>query len=271
MKFGIALKGGLGDLLLGYLMPGSESGYLAELKAAEPSAFVRCAIMSTASNGADFFSECPWFDEIIFADWDGEWRGFRDRALTGYSRIESAVRTWRQPPIFLKADETGFKAPYVVLHPFAGTPNRDWRGKVIDIKRLIDALCDAGLQVVLLGGNSLRRQGRQAPVSTALTEQFDYERSGLTNLINRASVRLQAYLTTRASCFIGTLSSYHCAALAVGIPAFVLTCADLAGFVSTVHPVYGRMSERPHAHFAFLQDLPHDVISQMVGFSRMHA
>jgi len=251
-EYVVPICGGLGDVFVRYLMPG-DCGYVADLKRREPQARVVCQLMSTNPQSAAFL--VPWVDDVVYQPWDGDYRGFLARTRAG--RIDQRLYTWERPPIALTEEERRLAdsvEPFVAIHPFAGTLNRDWRSRV-DLVALVNALCDAGLTVVMLGGSSRRTDGEAGRTTvTQLIEQFDMDRPGLVNMVNRQSVRLQAYMATRAARFIGSFSCYHCAAFAVDVPALVLADRGFKGFFETPHPVYGTISARPSTEIHYFED-----------------
>jgi hypothetical protein len=259
----VRIVGGLGDTILRYLLPG-DCGYVEGLRRREPRARIVCALMSTNPRAAEFVS--PLFDGVICGPWDGDERGFLARWSAARS-IDRSLGAWRRPAIVLSPEERAVADELdgcIALHPFAGTDNRDWSRRV-DLMALVDRLCAAGLRVAVLGGSSSRREGRGAVTEREIVERFDMERPGLTNLVNRASVRLQALVASRARRFVGSFSCYHCAAFAMDTPALVLAGIEFKSFFAQAHPVYGTMSERPQTQIHYFED--GDLASRILKFA----
>lgn len=247
----VPLAGGLGDILLKYLLPG-DCGYIADLRRGEPDAKVRGHVMSTNPHSAVFAAGL--FDEMRVETWDGDYRAFLDRS--GGRRIEQSRYRWVRPEIALTTQERKLAdglGSFVAVHPFAGTANRAWADR-LDLERMVDVLCDAGLTVVMLGGSSVRTAGKGKVTVEHLNDVFTMERPGLVNLVNRYGVRLQAHLAARAQRFIGSFSCYHCAAFACDVPSLVLAPADFRGFFSAGHPVYGVMAARQQTRIHYFED-----------------
>jgi ADP-heptose:LPS heptosyltransferase len=81
---------------------------------------------------------------------------------------------------------------YVVIHPFAGRPDRATMPEEGYIP-IIDRLIDKGLIVIVIGGGK--------------DEMFTYAAKGLVNLVNKASVRVAVNLVLGCKGFIGSHSS----------------------------------------------------------------
>lgn len=213
MRYVVRLGGGMGDAILRYARSG-----LAALRVERPKAFVRLAVMCVGPHIPTLFEYCPLIDELVSQTWDGSGRDFDGRWVEGMAEVPQKGPTTQ---IYLAPGEQALSG-YVAVHPFAGTGDRDWRGK-IDIEALVRSLTTAGKQVVLLGGDSTRTDGWGKPGTVELTESSALEMPGLLNLVGRASVREQAYAAMNASAFVGTFSSFHSAAIAGDVPKFVVT------------------------------------------------
>jgi hypothetical protein len=204
--------------------------------------------MCTAPAAAELFDYCPLFDEVVTAPWDGNGadfcgRIFRDRRPLPSSDI--------RPAFYLGPGEPEYRG-YIAVHPFAGTANRDWRGKV-EIEGALRAITAIG-PTVLLGGSSERTEGRGTVRRVRLDEMSDLEMPGLMNLVGRASVRVQAFAAANAAAFAGSFSAYHCAAFPCGVPAFLVAPRELESFFRVDHPVYGVVANRARVAY-FDEDL----------------
>lgn len=248
MKVAISYRGGVGDLLLAHLREGSAAGRVQALRREHPGAFVRLAIMPTVADAVGLFAGAPEVDELVYRPWDGSGSAFEGAACAGFFRMPEGL-AWERPQIPLSPDEAeqaeALEAGegFVVLHPFAGTDDRDWRGK-LEAAAVARAIVAAGWRVVVLGGSTIRREGRGEVREVSRPELAAFEIPGVVNLVDRASLRLQAHLATRARRFVGAFSSFHCAALACGVPAYLVAPAALRAFFEGEHPVYGRLADR---------------------------
>jgi hypothetical protein len=238
-EYVVPIRGGLGDAILKYMLPG-DCGRIEALRRIDPDAIVRCDLVSTNEHSAEFLA--PIFDSVDYRPWSDEVTRRPGNAI-------SETIEWIRPEIWLDDDERALAnsiGQCVVLHPFAGTQNREWASRV-RLDALIDSLIDLGKVVVLLGGTSTRDQRK-------ITESFAMERPGLVNMINRQSVRLQAHMAATAAAFVGSFSCYHCAAFATERPALVLASSEFKMFFSNRHPVYGTMIERDCTQIHFFED-----------------
>ena len=259
-QYTVPICGGLGDTFLRYLLPGA-CGRIADLRLKEPDSSVRCALMSTTPASADFIRHL--FDAVDYEEWDGDYAGFVQR--TSGEQIDAGFR-WERPEIPLGRIQREIAESLrgrAAIHPFAGTTGREWASRM-DLVALVDALCDKGLQVAMLGGSSERIEGDKGAVGRrGIDERFGYERERFCNLVGRGSVSLQAHIAARAGCFIGSFSSYHCAALACDVPRMIVAPRELEPFFAMQHPVYGTLADA--AEIAYFGD--DNIIHRAVAFA----
>jgi ADP-heptose:LPS heptosyltransferase len=140
------------------------------------------------------------------------------------------------PKIYLSPDEDKLvkelqSEPYICINPFAGAAERltlDHQHFKCLIDRIIDEL---GIKVILLGGN-WKITSVYSTFSNRLedymTEEFEYERDRLVNLVGKASIRTATALSISCSGFIGNytgtthpswiyqIKTYCCVSSAVG-------------------------------------------------------
>ena len=260
-KYATVMGGGLGDVILSYLT--LHPTYLADLKRREPDSFVRVAAYTVNRNAViEFLRFCPWIDELVVADWKGNYDEYVADILDGFIDIDKLRSELKSiiPTIFLSPTEEQILSeltsePYVAFHPFAGTPERDWRGG-IDLINVIDRICDAGQRVILLGGSSVRVEGCNV---CSLREKLLYQRPGLINLVNKYTVRLHASLATKAARFIGSVSCYNCAAAAMKVPSLLVTHAgNRPFFESRAGGIFSTCVDND-AKIYYLDQLPQDL------------
>lgn len=262
-QYTVRICGGLGDTILRLLGPG-DCGYIEDLRRKDAEARFRCMLMSTCP--ASRLLVAPLFDELHYEPWDGDHKGFLLRSEG--RRIDQTALTWRRPEIALTDDESKEAEALgscVVLHPYAGTREREWADRV-DLIGLIDRLCDDGHRVVLLGGSSLRSEG--AEQTRTLWELFGYQRPDFVNMVGKWSVSLQVQMAIQAKCFVGSFSAYHCAAFCVDAPSLVLAPHHFSDFFRNAHPVYGTMSERDCTQIHYFDDggIADRIVSYARGF-----
>lgn len=291
--------GGFGDVLLSYLI--LETGYIKALKEREPDCKIRVAIMSHNPVSRSIFEHHPLIDEILYEDWnENRKKEFFRQTSEGCVTIESpglvenfglvpgSVQccastkstelhlmlkdlTYEQPTIYLIpeeqkiADDIVSCGKFVAFHPFGGYLPRSWQGKV-DIKKVIDDLCDVGVRVILLGGSSDRITDHKQ----RLIEEFDYERPGLVNLVNKHSMMLHSYVCSKADKFIGTMSCYNCVAVAYKIPILFLTIqGDESHMCSPITDQWAGITnllKKSRAQVYFFGKLPADLTDKIVTF-----
>jgi ADP-heptose:LPS heptosyltransferase len=138
----------------------------------------------------------------------------------------------KTPSIYLSNDDKVFvdnitnkHKKYIVVHPFSGDAvGNNTRSPLKPIRYIpiIKALIATGHSVVLLGGPWSRvadggqRAGKNPGRVKIVQERFDWKIKGLINLIGKTNIRTGAELTKRADGFVGTASSFMCAAWSLG-------------------------------------------------------
>jgi len=86
-KYATVIGGGLGDVILSYLT--LHPTYLADLKRREPDSFVRVAAYTVNRNAVtEFLRFCPWIDELVVADWKGNYDKYAADMLDGFIDID---------------------------------------------------------------------------------------------------------------------------------------------------------------------------------------
>ena len=284
--------GGFGDVILSYLM--LEAGYIKALKEREPNCKIRVAIMSHNPGAHKIFEHWLLVDEILFKEWDNNPAEFFRYASEGCTLIGSpgssqccdSSRRWvqelcpvlkdfnyEQPPLYLSPEEQRIAndiisgGNFVAFHPFGGYQPRSWQGKV-DIKTVIDNLCDAGIRVVLLGGSSDRIVGH----TQRLIEQFEYERPGLVNLVNRHSIMLHSYICSKADRFIGAMSCFSCVAVAHKIPSLLIALSQDESFMNL--PVTEQWAgvtnlyRKNNFQIYYFEKVPNDINDKILAFCK---
>jgi ADP-heptose:LPS heptosyltransferase len=219
--------GGLGDILFNYFNENYDAGYFADIKRHHPNLTIRVSICSVNSNSQDFFTYNPHIDQIKFAPFIGDHVATERILNNDASHIHALGLSnfiYQKPLIYLDDEEQKVatemvKEPFVCIHPFAGTPERAWTGK-IDLKLVVDMVCDQGMRVVVVGGNHKRTDPTQWK---DVVESFNYTKSNLYNLVNQHSVRLHAYLVSKSAKFIGTQSAYCVVAHFHDVPSLIFT------------------------------------------------
>jgi ADP-heptose:LPS heptosyltransferase len=243
-KYYIYRGGGIGDLVDHYYIA-REWRALESIKRDIPNIVVKLITYSANSAAAELHRYNPWLDEWQHFDIYHNHRG-QDRLsefTQGYAPLANSniVKRYNRdalplPNIYLNEQEQLLvnaltQRPYICINPFAGLAERltldhaHWR-QLID--RIIDELA---IPVILLGGSwtLINIQSTQnSRLETPMLEQFQYERAGLTNLVNQVSIRVAVSLSIQCDAYIGNytgtthpswiyqIKTYTCVSKAVG-------------------------------------------------------
>lgn len=133
---------------------------------------------------------------------------------------------WTQPRLILTPDEQRLRddlvtsgEPYVVLHPFAGDPDRSLLATLglTRLNQVINQITDQGWRVVVVGGSSLRLENRV----TDLREHFESTNPSVTNLVGKP-LRVQLAIASKAGRYLGSFSSFQCLAACMHTPMLIL-------------------------------------------------
>jgi len=224
------LQYGFGDIVRTWLMPDSWCGVLENLSKEKK---IHLLVCCHNGNAIQFFKYTPY----IIPHWI-IWKGHSPPYQQIARRIPAKLMTqeerasickkyrYKTTDIHLSPAENEIfhqitAEPYVVVHPFAGGKNR----MPIDPKHyriLIDMLIEqTGQKVVVIGGSFQRHKRFKTIPGRDINEEFDYERPGLTNLVNKTTLRLPTKLVIASRCFFGNWSAFLCAAWERKIPAIV--------------------------------------------------
>lgn len=234
--------GGLGDILRAMLSgdvgrPWCQPywGQLDKWKTDHQDQKIKLVIASHNSAAIQLFELIPWIDEIVNIPWvnDGiplpkqyaspDLTPMRDHELTHLCRNYK----WMMPEIYMTKEErnqfnkiTG-QGPYVVLYPFGGYGARLKPEAYIP---LIEKLRDRDMRTVIAG----QTYSRNVPGDDrTIQENFEYGAECITNLVNKASIRLTANLTMSAGAYVGSLGCYMHPAFAKRIKSVCLTCYEV--------------------------------------------
>jgi ADP-heptose:LPS heptosyltransferase len=229
MKFYIHTGGGLGDMIKHYFWGHHGWQYAKSVKEKYPEAEIK--LLTTCCNpvGHNLFKYFPYIDKIESHPWvdpNRPWKGL-DKHIQGYKDLARAPELLKDPDIvssppskiyLSKEDrkELSLCTPekdLLVVHPFAGDAIR-MKFPVKEFFLVAELLArELGYNVLVIGGNSQRVIGA---ISRTINEQFPYKAAGVTNLLDKISIRSAVALTLLADHFIGTNSCFYCARLATG-------------------------------------------------------
>lgn len=222
--------GGMGDTLIRCFTPKAELGYFKALKARGDT--TRLCLHSHRPYIDEIFVGNPYIDRVTRTSKAHEGRHTPTevirakllcpecRAGNGLTDADKATLPWERPQIYLtEAEQTAidtFGTDYIAIHPWAAVKERILMHYGLHLPSLIDSICSQGKRVALLGGNGVIH----------LPENYDGIHPNLLNAVNRLSPRAQVYLASRATKFLGSQSSYACAAEIFGVPSLIISRTD---------------------------------------------
>ena len=222
--------GGMGDTLIRCFTPKAELGYFKALKARGDT--TRLCLHSHRPYIDEIFVGNPYIDRVTRTSKAHEGRHTPTevirakllcpecRAGHGLSDADKATLPWERPQIYLTEAEQStldaFGTDYIAIHPWAAVWDRVILNYGVDLPSLIESICNRGQRVALLGGSGVIN----------LPEIFNGDHPNLLNAVNKLSVRMQVYLASHAAKFVGSQSSYACAAEIFGVPSLVIGRVD---------------------------------------------
>ena len=214
MKLFSQITGGIGDILLYMMKPGSHLGYFPALKARGDSTML--SVHANTDAAIQLLERLPYVDHIWF-------RG-KTLRIDGPKGFE-VLRTWdglpwQQPQLALDDEEQSILAditrePYIAVHATASQENK----APPETYRLLAGLAASGLRTVLLG---VETSDDGPPISGNRIAGIRSKLAGTPHILLPPKLRLHVAVAQRATKFIGTLSCFNCAAQLARVPSFVL-------------------------------------------------
>lgn len=221
----VTFGGGLGDAFYTYHKGLHGWGYIESLRKKYPQIEIKALCVSHNSNVLQFIKHNPYITKTEnfgamskYAQHHRKefWEARRGNAkrLERQRNLLPSLK-FNRPKVFLDQQDKKVlqmirnAGPFVLIHPFAGLRGR-FSGAEEEYAPLIDQLIDNMNVNVAIIGNShtrLNAAGKKIPV----IEKFDYERSGLFNLVNKGNPRLYYSLAKYQEYFIGSWSAYSAA------------------------------------------------------------
>ena len=216
-----SITGGIGDILLGMMKPGSHLGYFPALKARGDSTMLE--VRANTDDAIQLFERLPYVDHVAF----------RGKTLrTGRPPNYQILKTWdglpwQLPQLALDDSEQRILAdiarePYIAVHMGAAQPNR----VPPNPERLLAGLAKTGRRVVLVG---VEPGDDTPPINGNRTAGLRSKLVGTDFIILPPKLRLHVAVTQRAAKFVGTASCFNCAAQLAHVPSFLLVnraCRD---------------------------------------------
>jgi len=219
----IPTGGGLGDVIRIYFRDEEYWGYLNNVKEKFPRRTIK--VLSSCHNPQvkEFFRYHPSIDEFHEFGWiiNGtelieKYKGHATHIKETVKKYKSSLR-WEQPTLYLGQEDhaeidkiTEGSNGIIVMHPFALRQAMTIEEFNHMANRLID---EFGYTVIYLGGTTDRFYNvnlENSPrLGNLITEECDYERSGLRNLINKSNCRVAYRLIELCDGFIGHGSCFN--------------------------------------------------------------
>ena len=229
-KLYVRLYAGMGDFYKRYFCH-STWQCLEDLKMKHPEVSIHALCVSQTIPALELVDYHPCIDKVIKPKI--HLREFKQLDVTKYigeyqflnpgiaKRFEQNIT-----PIYMSKEDEEFVdnvktkyGDYICIHPFAGDTyglNTRTPLKVKEYIPIINALVDSGYNVIMLGKSWKRIvQGTDGKTKT-IQETFDWTRPGFINMIDKTNVRTGAALVKNSSGFVGTASSFMCAAWSMG-------------------------------------------------------
>lgn len=234
-RYYLAYGGGLGDVVYSYLHDPC-AGMLRHLVEDE-GATVRVYTQCHNDGVADVFKHHPYIHEHIAESWqlpsEAETERFKN-PIDGHLPVSRHVKVRERlsiaPILYLTTEERQFidelrnRGDYlIVLQPFAGLYERDAFNDVT-LERLVRTILDRrpSAHVVIMG----RNHGRSAGGGEAQRiERVGFTHPNVTDLIDRAGIRVCHTLTERADAFCGSHSNLIRSAWDAHVPSVCITGA----------------------------------------------
>lgn len=236
----VRLYAGMGDFFKRYFLHCSWQ-CLEDLKAKQPEVSVHALLASQTLPALELVDYHPCIDKIVKPELHTRQvkRMGAETFMGDHTFLNNKMAQQfelKMPPIYLSDDDKVFvnnitdnHEKYIIVHPFSGDKTGTRTRSPLKPLRyvpIIKALIAKGYTVVLLGGDwsrvgdGGRRPGRVHTVS----ERFDWQIKGLINLMDQTNIRTAAELVKRSDGFVGTASSFMCAAWSIGeVNSVVLT------------------------------------------------
>jgi len=235
-KVFLFLGGGLGDHYKRYFFD-SAWGCLPDLKTKRPDIYVKGISISHAPDAGELIKHHPFLDEIEIINKHP--KEISKGIGEGFEKLKPIMAqefNVTEPEIYLNAQDKIDLAKikknigkYIVIHPFSGDKTGWPTRSPIQTDRykpIIEGLIAEGFSVLLLGHTYEKRKANKKNKtikSEHIAETFDFQMDGFYNLINKINARTGAVLVKDSDGFVGTASSFLCAAWMLGKRSVTIT------------------------------------------------
>jgi ADP-heptose:LPS heptosyltransferase len=199
---------------------------LEDLKKNRPNTEIAALLVSQTTPALSLVDYHPYIDKIIRPKI--HLKDFKKRNIEkfigDYKMLSPKIANkfeLKKPPIYMSDKDkeyvdkiTSTYKNIVCLHPFAGDRYGLNTRKPLHVQEyipIIQTLIGKGFTVVMLGKTWERIQPGIHNIRS-IEEDFKWKADGFVNLINKTNVRTGAEIVRRAGRFVGTASSFMCAA-----------------------------------------------------------
>jgi hypothetical protein len=218
-KVYLTLGGGLGDVFCSYFRGENGWKWLQPWKERYP--HTKVSVLSATHNPqtAELLKYNPYIDHFKEFGWVNDGRPLWKKNAAGAAQLKNqkaitAKLKGKNPTLYISnedkevVDEIQQAGRFIFLHPFAGLKDREAL-KPQEYFSLVDRIIDnKKYNVVVIGATHKRTNHKE---SFKMIEEFNYERPGLFNLVNKTNARISMKLAQLADSFIGCWSAYSCA------------------------------------------------------------
>lgn len=213
--------GGIGDILLYMMKPGSPLGYFRALKSRGDTTMA--VVHANTDEARHLFEGLPYLDHLRFRGYSMKIDTAPGEKFEAFRRYEGLI--WEPVRLALDAEEQSIfdaleREPYVAVHLSASLPEK----VPPKFEELLAALRIADVRTVLLG---IESSDDASAVKGNRGQGYRSRLGPPHHILLPPKLRLHAAVAQRASKFIGTLSCFNVAAQLAAVPSFVLVNRSL--------------------------------------------
>jgi ADP-heptose:LPS heptosyltransferase len=225
VKFYIATKGGVGDMVRKYFKGQEGWKYIQRAKYRYPSCKIKLITACSNPIGHEVFRYHPKIDEIEALPWQNpnlSWSNI-ENSTSGFKDISKANIQEQLPNKVFLSEEDNLqlktyipKEEFLVVHPFLANERRCISVENINhlVLRLADILDNP---IIVLGGDNKKIRNKNYNKNN--NEEIDLEHKSIINLVNKTNLRVGFAITQRAKFLIGMQSCFFGARRGMRLPA----------------------------------------------------
>jgi ADP-heptose:LPS heptosyltransferase len=232
-KVYVRLYAGMGDFFKRYFLQCTWQ-CLEDLKAKHPEVKINALLASQTVPALDLVDHHPCIDEVVKPmlhtkqvkemgpeHFMGDHVPLSNRMAQQFELKMPPIYLSESDEVFVDAIQVAANHKYIVVHPFSGDIIGNTTRSPLKPARyapIVRALVESGYSVVLLGSSwsRLLPEARKPGRTRMIEEKFNWETTGLVNLIDKTNIRTAVELVKRSNGFVGTASSFMCAAWSLG-------------------------------------------------------